>query len=88
MTSFNALRPNAPIGVFDSGVGGLSVLQALRAALPGEDIIYLADSAHAPYGERSHEFIEQRTVAIGLYLLFDRLMDVPLPLGLLDVLEN
>lgn len=68
MTSFNALRPNAPIGVFDSGVGGLSVLQALRAALPGEDIIYLADSAHAPYGERSHEFIEQRTVAIGLYL--------------------
>ena len=42
-----------PIGVFDSGVGGLSVLRALRAALPHERFVYLADSAHAPYGERS-----------------------------------
>jgi glutamate racemase len=41
------------IGVFDSGVGGLSVLSPLRRALPGADILYLADRAHAPYGERS-----------------------------------
>ncbi len=54
----------APIGVFDSGVGGLSVLRALRAALPGEDFIYLADAAHAPYGERSDAFVAARSLAI------------------------
>ena len=37
------------IGVFDSGVGGLSVLRAIRAALPAEDLVYVADSGHAPY---------------------------------------
>ena len=42
-----------PLGVFDSGVGGLSVLRALRAELPHEDMIYLADQAHVPYGSRS-----------------------------------
>ena len=42
----------APIGIFDSGIGGLSVLQALRAELPQQDFIYIADSGHAPYGER------------------------------------
>lgn len=54
----------APIGVFDSGIGGLSVLQALRAALPGEDIVYIADSAHTPYGERSDAFIAERSQVI------------------------
>ncbi|MEN9712001.1 MAG: hypothetical protein RLY90_262, partial [Pseudomonadota bacterium] len=39
------------IGVFDSGVGGLSVLKAIREALPNEDLVYVADSAHAPYGD-------------------------------------
>lgn len=43
----------APIGVFDSGVGGLTVLRALRAALPGEDFIYLGDTARLPYGTKS-----------------------------------
>ena len=42
----------APIGVFDSGVGGLSILQALQRHMPAEDFVYMADSAHAPYGER------------------------------------
>ena len=51
---------HAPIGVFDSGVGGLSVLQALRAELPHERFVYLADSGHAPYGERSAAEIEER----------------------------
>lgn len=41
---------SSPIGVFDSGIGGLSVLRALRAELPHERFVYLADSAHAPYG--------------------------------------
>ena len=43
---------NAPIGVFNSGTGGLSVLKALRAAKPHKDFINFADSSHAPYGER------------------------------------
>lgn len=48
------MNPKQPIGVFDSGVGGLSVVQELRSRLPGEEIIYFADTAHVPYGGRSH----------------------------------
>ncbi len=47
----------APIGVFDSGVGGLTVLRALRAALPTEDFIYLGDTARLPYGTKSPESV-------------------------------
>jgi glutamate racemase len=54
----------APIGVFDSGVGGLSILKALRAELPAEDFVYLADTAFAPYGERGDAFVIERTRAI------------------------
>jgi len=46
-----------PIGVFDSGVGGLTVLRALRAALPAEDFIYLGDTARLPYGTKSRETV-------------------------------
>jgi len=53
-----------PVGVFDSGVGGLSVLNALRVALPHEDFVYYADAAHAPYGERDDAFVAQRTQAV------------------------
>ena len=56
------MNAQAPIGVFDSGVGGLSVLRALRAALPAEDFIYIADSAHAPYGERGDAYVAQRAL--------------------------
>ncbi|MDM8358485.1 glutamate racemase [Pandoraea communis] len=59
---------NAPIGVFDSGLGGLSVLQAVRALLPHESLLYVADSRFAPYGERPDSFIEQRSLAIGRWL--------------------
>lgn len=55
---------HAPIGVFDSGVGGLSVLREIRAALPHEDLLYVADSGHAPYGDRPGEYILQRTETI------------------------
>ncbi len=50
-------RSDAPIGVFDSGVGGLSVVAELRALMPHESIMYLADTAHVPYGTRSDDEI-------------------------------
>jgi glutamate racemase len=53
-----------PIGVFDSGVGGLSILRALRAELPHEHFVYYADTAHAPYGERSEDFVIERARAV------------------------
>jgi glutamate racemase len=53
-----------PIGVFDSGVGGLSVLREIHKLLPEEDLIYVADSAHAPYGDKSKEFILERSATI------------------------
>jgi glutamate racemase len=58
-----------PIGVFDSGIGGLSVLQALQSALPHEHFVYLADNAHAPYGEKTDLYVRQRTHAITEHLL-------------------
>ena len=58
----------SPIGVFDSGIGGLSVLQALRSELPHEHFVYLADNAHAPYGERGDAFVQARTHAVACYL--------------------
>ncbi len=58
-----------PIGVFDSGVGGLSVLRELRAALPHEPLIYVADSGHCPYGGRSARFIQDRSAAITDWLI-------------------
>ena len=61
-------QASSPIGVFDSGVGGLSVLRALLAAMPHERFVYLADSANAPYGERGGAFVAARTHAITDYL--------------------
>lgn len=56
------------IGVFDSGVGGLSVLRAIRRQLPLADLVYVADSANAPYGERDDAFISARCHAISHFL--------------------
>jgi glutamate racemase len=53
-----------PIGVFDSGIGGLSVLRALIAELPHEDFVYFADTAHAPYGERDNAYVIERARVI------------------------
>ncbi|MCX7994258.1 MAG: glutamate racemase [candidate division WOR-3 bacterium] len=50
---------NSPIGVFDSGIGGLTVVKEIRKVLPGEDIIYLGDTARLPYGTKSTESIIQ-----------------------------
>jgi glutamate racemase len=63
------IKPDSPIGVFDSGIGGLSILKALLAELPGEDFVYVADSGHAPYGERDPEHVIARSRAIARYLL-------------------
>lgn len=58
----------APIGIFDSGVGGLSVLRHIRAELPHEDLLYYADSLNAPYGAKSPEFIVTRSREITQFL--------------------
>ncbi|MBI5335245.1 MAG: glutamate racemase [Burkholderiales bacterium] len=62
--SATALR----VGVFDSGVGGLSVLRAIHETLPQATLIYAADSAHAPYGERSDDDILRRSEAMAAFL--------------------
>ncbi len=56
------------IGLFDSGLGGLSVLDAIAKSQPQSDLIYVADTAHVPYGEKSEAFIRARVLAIGQYL--------------------
>lgn len=61
-------NPN-PIGIFDSGVGGISVLKEIRLLLPGEDILYYADSAHCPYGAQPPEDIRRRTTTITRFLI-------------------
>ena len=62
------MRP-APVGVFDSGVGGLSVLRHIRAELPALDLLYVADSANAPYGVKSAEWIQARSLELAGFLL-------------------
>lgn len=57
------------IGVFDSGLGGLSVLAAIAHALPRADLTYLADTAHVPYGSKPDSFIRGRVLAIGDHLV-------------------
>ncbi|RFP23903.1 glutamate racemase [Duganella sp. BJB476] len=64
-----ARSPGAPIGVYDSGVGGLSVLRHIRAQLPAEDLIYFADSGHAPYGEKTEEYVVDRALLVAAFLL-------------------
>ena len=61
-----------PIGVFDSGIGGVSVLQEIRRQLPAEDLIYVADSAHAPYGDKPVADIQERAFRIVEFLLDQR----------------
>ncbi|MEN8132811.1 MAG: glutamate racemase [Pseudomonadota bacterium] len=60
---------NEPIGVFDSGVGGLSVLSHIRKLLPAEDLIYVADSDHLPYGDKGADYVRERSVAITEFLI-------------------
>jgi len=60
--------PRAPIGVFDSGVGGLTVLQVLRQRLPGEDFLYLGDTARLPYGSKSATTVQRYALNAAAHL--------------------
>ncbi len=64
-----AFSSAAPVGIFDSGLGGLSVLRAVRGLLPAERLVYVADSRYAPYGQRDDDFIADRTLAICEWLV-------------------
>jgi glutamate racemase len=65
----SASAPSQPIGVFDSGVGGLSILREIRRRLPQEDLVYVADQAHVPYGPRSLEEVRRFGVGISRALI-------------------
>ena len=60
------------IAVFDSGVGGVSVLRELRALMPGERFYYFGDSANAPYGKKTTEQVRELTLAAGRKLLVEQ----------------
>lgn len=63
------VQDSGPLGVLDSGVGGLSVLLHLRRQLPAEEILYFADQAHIPYGQRSQSEVQQFTAQIAHFLI-------------------
>jgi glutamate racemase len=62
--NIQGLSPNQPIGVFDSGVGGLTVAKEIKRLLPNEDLIYFGDTKHLPYGEKSKEAIVEYSTKI------------------------
>src|SRR5947209_18899642 len=64
-----SLRPDQPVAVFDSGVGGLTVLHELLVSLPTEDYLYLGDTARFPYGQRAPAELEQFAIEIAAQLL-------------------
>ena len=59
---------SAPVGIFDSGVGGLSVLREIHAVLPAESVYYVADSHNAPWGDKSADFVRERGLKLGRFL--------------------
>jgi len=63
------IQSHAPIGIFDSGVGGLSVLRAIRVQMPEESVIYFGDQVHIPYGSRPMDQIREFSEAITKFLL-------------------
>jgi len=63
------LKKENPIGIFDSGIGGLTVANAVSNTLPNEEIIYFGDTAHLPYGDKSAEAVQHYSVKISDFLL-------------------
>jgi glutamate racemase len=57
------------VGIFDSGVGGLSVLREIRSAMPAESLLYVADSANAPWGDKAAEYVRRRGLEIADFLV-------------------
>src|SRR5688572_3597282 len=64
-----ASKQQQPIGIFDSGIGGLTVAHAIKKVLPGEHMIYFGDTAHLPYGDKSEAAIQAYSVRIANVLL-------------------
>ncbi|RZA32903.1 MAG: glutamate racemase [Lysobacteraceae bacterium] len=64
-----AIQHDAPVGIFDSGVGGLSVLRHIQAQLPNEHLLYFADSGFAPYGDKPEHVVIERVLGIGAFLV-------------------
>jgi len=63
------IENSSPIGIFDSGIGGISVLRSIRQLMPNESILYLADQIHVPYGKRSLEEVREFSIEISRFLL-------------------
>src|SRR5260221_118615 len=68
MTDTGERSAAGSIGIFDSGVGGLSVAREIRSTLPAEELLYVADTAYCPYGDRPLEEVRARALAVGRYL--------------------
>jgi len=66
---YSHLSPKQPIGIFDSGVGGLTVAKEIKRLLPNEDLIYFGDTKNLPYGEKSKEAIIEYSTKISNFLL-------------------
>ena len=62
------MNENSPIGIFDSGIGGLTVAKAIRTLLPKESLLYFGDTKHLPYGEKSSESIQEFSIHIANFL--------------------
>ncbi len=69
MPASENLRGNQPIGIFDSGIGGLTVARAIKEKLPYEKLIYFGDTAHLPYGDKSPDSIKYYSIRIAQFLL-------------------
>jgi len=69
MPESEILRSNQPIGIFDSGIGGLTVARAIKEKLPYEKLIYFGDTAHLPYGDKSPDSIKYYSIRIAQFLL-------------------
>ena len=63
------MADSRPIGVFDSGLGGLTVVKALRSTLPHESIVYFGDTARVPYGNKSKELVSEFSMEIVDFLI-------------------
>ncbi len=69
LKTINSELSNSPIGIFDSGIGGLTVAKAISDALPNESLVYFGDTVHMPYGEKSTEAICRYAIRIGDFLI-------------------
>ena len=79
------MNKNQPIGIFDSGLGGLTVLKALQEKLPNESFVYIGDTAHVPYGNKSQKAIINYTKTLSNFLINHYKELIKFPLLMLSV---